>query len=826
MTSWIRFSHWDALIISAIACWSFAIFASIIVEVTDGDYDDLWFPLFGMSLAVSFAIGAAIWLKKINWLRAGLLACVLLVGAGLYVFSGEWLTINIGDYALTINVFEEVNSSQSNRSHHLLVALYFAIGGLIGGLMMALIFNLPLKHREKLSRLFKENRAKILIGVAIFLFVMNLLLKILVGAGLSVFGHRLTLAGGVGYFFGAIVPIVLLFFVIFLPVKLALNPKYLRLNFLLATVFLFAGILVTGLLAYFMYHSGDLTYSSDILSPLTVLSTSVMFLFSLLAVGVHGSANDANGNTQAERPAKINRPTVLVLFGAVLYSACVGIALWTYDPGLLLGNLEMTFDDPKGAFENSAEARMVERESSGSVKFLLSREGTAYWVTIRDERDANVLQVIATRTQFTRDFIIENIQPFVKIPSGLTLSGVSLRGGSVSSEQFAELVNSSTWISLVDIHLPAKKDPSCGPIGNLQISSRVGKLTGLGPFLESHIDHAWAQPVFLDVSLTPDNWNSVVRASQFRKFLLQWKHPGKEIYSQKQLALSQSNIHLYNNEIMPEDDPVLLRHLLETGLSYHCRGRIDESPLQWDVAFGLRISPMELVLPDSVGASADAFIASAKKSNWIYAEDAAGLPTKMWMPDTTYISPYIRSLSSLKTLRMDRESVVFESLWNFGNANTDLSELSNIASLERLFLPRFVPYEDMQFLGGLKQLKFLQIQSQDRSPQSGTGFETLVNLEELVMFGSPDSQSIVELSGLKNLTKISIVDDDGVYHDPAEVDTLKKIFPNASIVIVREEDFQPTFSEDWKRHIETIRERLWARVRELEQAKIENDEGE
>ena len=168
-----------------------------------------------MSLAVSFAIGAAIWLKIINWLRAGLLACALLIGAGLYVFSGEWLTVNTGDYVLTMNGLDEVNSSQSNRSHHLLVALYFAVGGLIGGLTMALIFDLPLKHREKLSRLFRENRAKILIGVAVFLFVMNLLLKILVGAGLSVFGYHLTLAGGIGYFFAAIVHVVLLFFVVF-----------------------------------------------------------------------------------------------------------------------------------------------------------------------------------------------------------------------------------------------------------------------------------------------------------------------------------------------------------------------------------------------------------------------------------------------------------------------------------------------------------------------------------------------------------------------------------------------------------------------------------
>ena len=103
----------------------------------------------------------------------------------------------------------------------------------------------------------------------------------------------------------------------------------------------------------------------------------------------------------------------------------------------------MTFDDPKGAFEYSAEVRTVERESSGSVRFLQSRDGTAYRVTIRDERDANLLQVVATRTQMTRDVIIENIQPFVKIPPGLTLGIVSLRGGSVSSEQFAELVNSA-----------------------------------------------------------------------------------------------------------------------------------------------------------------------------------------------------------------------------------------------------------------------------------------------------------------------------------------------------------------------------------------------
>ena len=83
--------------------------------MTDGDYDHLWLPLYGMSLAVSFAIGAAIWLKIINWLRAGLLACALLIGAGLYVFSREWLTVNTGDYVLTMNGLDEVNSSQSNR---------------------------------------------------------------------------------------------------------------------------------------------------------------------------------------------------------------------------------------------------------------------------------------------------------------------------------------------------------------------------------------------------------------------------------------------------------------------------------------------------------------------------------------------------------------------------------------------------------------------------------------------------------------------------------------------------------------------------------------
>ncbi len=83
------------------------------------------------------------------------------------------------------------------------------------------------------------------------------------------------------------------------------------------------------------------------------------------------------------------------------------------------------------------------------------------------------------------------------------------------------------------------------------------------------------------------------------------------------------------------------------------------------------------------------------------------------------------------------------------------------------------------------------------------------------MFGTPDAQSIAELSKLKKLKHISIVDEEATCaDDPTESEKLRKQFPSAKIEIIEPAEFEPELSAEFEQHVASNRKRLLDRVKD------------
>lgn len=202
----------------------------------------------------------------------------------------------------------------------------------------------------------------------------------------------------------------------------------------------------------------------------------------------------------------------------------------------------------------------------------------------------------------------------------------------------------------------------------------------------------------------------------------------------------------------------------------------------------------------------DDVIEFAKENNRSYEWDQNGNITEIWLPYSTYLLKNQELFAELKVLRTDLRGIV----WPLAGAAKPVSENMNwnLPKLKRLYLPTGAFYKQLSFLGSFPKLTYLQIQSQDRTVQKGAGFEQCINVEKMVMFGTPDKQSWAELRTLKKLNHFVLVDDDGDFPLPGDVTTAESQLPGVKIEIVQPQDYRADISGAFKIHIETIRQRV------------------
>ncbi|MEM9944073.1 MAG: hypothetical protein AAF939_21130, partial [Planctomycetota bacterium] len=171
----------------------------------------------------------------------------------------------------------------------------------------------------------------------------------------------------------------------------------------------------------------------------------------------------------------------------------------------------------------------------------------------------------------------------------------------------------------------------------------------------------------------------------------------------------------------------------------------------------------------------------------------------------------------------------FDESWvQSGNKNGEFAfniDVSRLQNLERLWLSRNSVATDLSILVPLKKLRFLQCTIPE---SSGVGFDRLLNLENLVLYGVPENSILRNLALLKKLKSVTIVDSelqfsDSDFQTPIAVRAptvanqesrseflakANRILPGVSVKVVSDKNYAPETPQKFQEHVNRLRIQL------------------
>ncbi len=327
------------------------------------------------------------------------------------------------------------------------------------------------------------------------------------------------------------------------------------------------------------------------------------------------------------------------------------------------------------------------------------------------------------------------------------------------------------------------------------------------------------------------DWSEVARASQATNVTIKGQLPTDLTPEQMGLAherlLVESNYSLLDGENSLSVD--LQNWLLHSRVSFAFSFRnstIDRSNLDWDLIyafprrFRFAIGNSNPNFGDLLGAS--------ESNHFVFERDPNGNPIGVCLP-LGESQQQVSDLTELKTLSFD-ECWVQQRL---SNAQArPLMDLTGLTKLEHLAFSESTLISHLDFLLGMKSLKYLQIPNVDRTIQPGIGFDLCPSLESITILGIPDAISVQEFQRLPSLKQLTIVDVFGKFEDenpdsidpdvntsssPTSKDYLQSLtdkLPNVQIVLVPDEEFSPQLPVAFQQHLDSrksaLREKLFA----------------
>jgi len=154
--------------------------------------------------------------------------------------------------------------------------------------------------------------------------------------------------------------------------------------------------------------------------------------------------------------------------------------------------------------------------------------------------------------------------------------------------------------------------------------------------------------------------------------------------------------------------------------------------------------------------------------------------------------------------------------------------LEKLTKLEELYLSDCeFSISDLSFAESLESLKHLQISTIDRNQGGPVGFDSLVNLESLTLFGVPDKATVAELKQLPKLEQLVIVD---VLNDlktatskERQKSQLESALPGANIQVIPFGEDRPKPPAKFQEHLKEVPARILAKL-EQEQNQVESRE--
>ena len=805
---WITFApnRIDVLILIALVVCLTALVTSIVTAANELQQRDARLDqpfLYGL-IALAFAVGSVLTFRRLSVRFSIAILMVLLAGLSIHHFGAGFVT---STFPISQPFFLPDQPSDFPWFESVPLFLAAVLGSICAGWLSLAILNITWQRLGFVNKLWAwlvANRLKFMIGAAGLLFVLQTIQNIWFKEG---FGQSLTPNGsfraatsfGLDDLLGIGVTALILAACLFATTKIALSKWDYVLRFVLMG-------LIGGLVVLPAFVNSQAPYNSDTQQLhlfASFLTVAVVYFFGLLVI-VNPEPADAE-----TRASESRIPSIWSLMLAIPLCGAIAFGLYVYDPIWLVNPAGSRRATNVGSLEMASLSRKLSRESNGRIGLMPAGSSASWNVAFHDKDDKDIFGH-PFDFSLSQHIIVRNIQPFVDtsllidptpVNSKRPPISLSLISGKVTSKQLGELTQATNWIAFgPDVELPTECAP--GVVLNKQISFFSDTPHSIAAFLDSHVTQRGPN-LFVQSPLSLEDWEAVIRASQHRRVHI-YAVPPRSVWSGGPERLSLSNITLYAWSDVNASEETMVEVALETDINL-ASAQLSDQRL-WELAFVVRSQLPRPDLSAMQTLTGEDFLKGAADRYWIKESSPEGRPLEIWFPESSFVGKHKTALGDLKTLRIDVRGITGLFAQNAVLCNS--RELAGLVELEELHLPSGVQLDDLEFLKSSPNIRLLQIQSQDRTQQTGVGFDQCEKLETLVMFAGPDKQSISELATLPNLKSITIVDDENAFLTEKERSGLREKLPDATVTFVNSEDYQPIRSEAFQKQIEQTRQRL------------------
>ena len=480
-------------------------------------------------------------------------------------------------------------------------------------------------------------------------------------------------------------------------------------------------------------------------------------------------------------------------------------------------------------WEAAKLARKIERDSGGWVRMEFNGWQNFYWCKFNLTTPAEVLDCIKEIDYAVIYF--NNLNP--KIDTSL-IRGISKRvfvtGGTITPQQLADLAEECSHLSLTDIGVEATGEKvSLNSTAKFYVfPSQPGQIKNLLDSIESFGE---LQMISIIGPIVPEDWPAVINASQKTKVQVQGALDEGGLNLNDELLKSMKGIRIpvyfpmakYNNalEFFLRSDATLCAQAV-------CFDGMSQQQV-WDFLFAKsgEVSRENFANWWISRPNTDSLQEQANRFHWAFGWDEGGAITELLIPvdDGKF---EIDDLAELKTLSFDQSWLSAEDIDATREFNGIKIDLANLRKLERLYfstsgVEEIIGSRDLSVLASLSELKHLQSPCVDSSDRPLRGFDALGGLESLTLFGIPSKSVIREVSTLKKLQVLNVVDLNELQPNSEWLTAVQNGLPGVDVRLVKKIDWKPDMPPSFRKHLDEKKKELRKKLlEELQDAGTED----
>ncbi len=794
-------SRFDALCFAVAVHWMVAVFSvAILPSIPRGRSFANADPIIMTAGATWVAIAATLCWRANSARRTWLLA-ISSIASVCFVVGWYYLNVDVVEAKSILSPGRLASQTASfdlsrflaNAKANVAYAVLIAVFVWLISITSRKVFRVARKPLAGLGWRFRGDRTKVLISVAAVMFVLAIVSRVLSSGGPSAIFR---LHGPTVEFVFAMIGYALLWFVVlfWFPRSFVLPGKPIQ----KICTFLLVLLVMLPVIA-------DASNAGSFNDKTAVFLSGILFVLSVIAVG----GRPLKKQESSQQPEKFfeSRPSCFAVVPVALLAVALGIQTF-FDVGVLAsasGNSTLT-----ELIEKARESAIVKWESGGRIQFLSNSSvgGSVWRVQFDESAPRDIVNIVQDRTGSRFIELCDMTPDFDTSMLNGSAMGILLSDCEVSNSQLTDILSSSSWMtirgkfSVVDDG--TKVDP--GVVNSVQFENVKPGV------VQRFFDAAKCEDqmiyTIVHSPIGNEDWPAIEEVAKGGMVYLYggWA----ENFKLPSESRSLKRVHFHDlTDPGGRPKPVDRDLILNTDMQLNLTGPGLNSPwLAWKLM---------LLRGDSGGYPLTHYLESSGKPLDEFA-NKLGLSYRL-NDDQTIHSIYLprcsgidlQGLDDVRVLSFDPGWVQGESTAFGGGDPISLSPFKTLTSLEELYFePSFVP-EDLSILADLTSLKHLQIPSVVRKVTGRVGFDACQTLESITFFGKPDNTTYREISRLRNLKRLVIVNSE---NDETLTDEylakLQKKFLGVDARIILPSETEPLVPEPFRKYRDRVRKELRA----------------